>query len=87
MWAAARAEEKPKGSVSLTYFASKYMVYRWYLSDAVVAGYTPLRTEQFDEILLDAFPGLRVSRLRGVEILDGARFYRDKVGGQLAYGV
>ncbi|NJM54519.1 MAG: hypothetical protein HC841_00105 [Verrucomicrobiae bacterium] len=78
---------KPKGSQALTYYASKYMVYRWYLSDAVVAGFRPLRAEQFDEILLDAFPSLRVSKLRGVEILDGARFYRDKVGGQLAYGV
>jgi hypothetical protein len=78
---------KPKGSVSLTYYAAKYMVYRWYLADAVADGRSPLRVEDFDEILLGAFPKLRVSRLRGVEILDGGRFHRDKVGGQLAYGV
>jgi hypothetical protein len=87
MWAASRMELKPRGSVSLTYYAAKYMVYRWYLSDAVAAGYSPVRVDRFDEILLDAFPSLRVSRVRGVEILDGARFYRDRVGGRLTYGV
>jgi hypothetical protein len=84
-WLKERLELRPKGSDSLTYFASKFMVYRGYMDSP-----KPCRTlahPDFDEVLLDTFPELRLSVLKGTVIIDGARYYRDIVGGALAFGI
>jgi len=86
-WLKERLELKPNNSVSLTYFVASFFLYRSYLQATYAAGRCYLRRAEFDEILFDTFPELRWSSLRGQAIIDGARFYRDRIGGELFYGV
>lgn len=83
VWLLQRLELQPKGSPSLTYFAGKYRMYREYAEQCPG---TPVSGVEFHRLLREWYPELQHETLHGQDVILGARFYADCIGGNLVFG-
>lgn len=83
-----RLELQPgKFSDAITWFVSMAHLYKSYTKAAYAAAKAPIKYDDLKQLIQFCYPQARFQKLRGYEILSGVRFYEDKIGSLLRYGI
>lgn len=87
-WLSEHCQEQPRDKeANLTWFVACHALYAPYLKATYLAKVDPVASLDLSKAVLRLFPRSRLQMLRKHQIYSGVRFFRDKLGGELFFGL